>query len=138
MKLKSVLVKGQIEKPLQYRLCHADPSMRRGVWEMAISSVSFKFTSRVSKSMTLSSNFVQDQKINSKGALHTSPSVLAVLSVFGNKNSSKTIGFKDRDFFEITVSDTLELNFAELTDDETVKEVKGAKAFVLLLFRQKA
>jgi hypothetical protein len=136
MKLKSVLVSGNIEKPLRYKLCQANPMIRRGVWEMAIASVSFKLTARLSKSMTLTSNYVQDQSVNDKGALETASSVLAVLSVSGNKNTSKTIGFKARDFFEITVhQDILELNFEDLF---TKENVKGAKAFVLLLLRQKA
>lgn len=140
MKLKSILVQGPINKPLSYKLGQADPSVLKGVWEMAIASVSYKLTKEISKTFIISSNFVQDRAVveegSNKGTLQEISSVLAVATISGKPNYIGTIGIKGRDFFEInSVSSILELR---ILDAETLKEVEGATARVLVVLRQKA
>ncbi len=71
MRLKSILVRGPVDKTIKYKLCHSDPSVKRGLWEIAISSVSFYFTASTDKLLKLSSNCVLGQEANEEGEIRT-------------------------------------------------------------------
>ncbi len=136
MKLKSILVKGPVDKTLTYKLCHCDPSVKRGLWEIAISSVSFYFTSDTNKLVRLSSNYVLGQEANEKGEIVTVSSTLSVVLCSGKKGTRTSLQLPSQNFFEINaLHDVLELDF---TNAYSGKSIKGANAYVFLLLRQKA
>ncbi len=134
MKLKSVIVKGPINKTLSYKLCQADPSIKVGVWEVAVASVCFFFTAETSHIVTLTTNYVQSQEVSDKGENVIAPTVLTVVDCFGTKNTKKIIGQQNLFFFEISnVYDKLELEFKDVQTGQTIS---GADAVVYLLYRQ--
>ncbi len=128
MKLKSVLLHGPVSKKLSYKLCLSDPSIRRGIWEIAIASVSFYFSSDVNRIVSLKSNIVQDQEFSDKrGQLEAISVVLSVMTCSGKKGSSKTIYMTNQNFFEINaLHDSLDLSFQNI---KTGNKIKGAVAF---------
>ncbi len=136
MKLKSILVKGPVDKKLTYKLCQSDPAVKRGVWEIAVSSVSFYFTSDMDRVVTVSSNCVETQETNDKGHNEVISSVLSVVLCSGKKKTRETILLPSQNFFELnSLHDNLEIYIRSVFSGQFVK---GANAYVLLLLRKKA
>ncbi len=135
MRTKSVLVSGPADKDLKYKLGQADPAIKRGVWEVAVHSVTFHFTSKVSSVVTLSTNYAQDHSIDESGQRLLEPTTLA-MNLCNGKPASKLLSRSYvLTYFEVnSVSDTLEVYIRDLV---TKEPLKGVNAYVLLMFRKK-
>ncbi len=135
MRTKSVLVSGPADKGIKYKLGQADPAIKRGVWEVAVHSLTFYFTAKVSSVVTVSTNYSQDHIVNESGERCLEPTILTMNLCSGKPGSKLLTRSYIPIFFEVnSVSDTLEVFIKDVATKEPVKDVT---AYVLLMFRKK-
>ncbi len=140
MALKSILLKGNVGKTLTYPV----PSVlniREGEWQIGLSNVSFIYDSaeqhpsRIPRViLKITSNYVLTQDINERGEVITVPACLSVVRHGGNHGSSTTIGFKNRDYYNVNNAEK-ELIISFKTVD-TDKFTTGSNVFLLVVFKR--
>ena len=142
--LKTILVQGNLTKKnlsLHYPLGDCD-AISSGRWQMAISSISFLFGKDLEwdSIFGVSSNYI-DTVISTPFGTEKKEMNLAMVRVKGKPGEKKMLGFKTRDFFEITrPSRNFTLNWTEICDPDIVEPLvpgeKYAYVSVLMLFRR--
>ncbi len=135
MKLKSVLLKGEIENCLKISISSIEPDILSGKWQLAISSIGISFNSEIKSTLlTVSTNFIIGRSLNNSGQLILSPSVLHLFSCAGNQGEKKTFCPKSKDFFEVTnASSVLEFYLKNVENDSYIS---GAQCYILIVMRR--
>ena len=138
--IKSVLLRGTVDQTLKYPLGLILDIME-GEWEMALSTVSFKYYSRSKhqediprKVLQLTSNYILTQDVNERNEVISTEAVLSTVFYGAKHGSEMTIGFKNQNYYRVNHPHQ-ELQISLTTIDEK-KFLTGASVFLLVLLRR--
>lgn len=109
VQLKSILVEGSLNRPLKYRLCSVEPTVRFNVWEICVASISFKTKRQSNHVINVSCNYVKSQTLKGN-SIEVAPTVLCQVHLKGKSGEIGTIYPSNRDWYEVnSVNEYLEI-----------------------------
>ncbi len=133
-KIYAIALRGDIGE----RICFdigAVIGISEGVWNIALSSVSFSHTeTHGTDILSVRCNQVTQKSLNEKGELARENTILNMIAVARTAGVKNIIGFKQRDYFEINNAQH-EL-FFELRDELEGKQLRGSLVIVHALLRR--
>ncbi len=135
MKVKSVLLQGNIDKSLKIPISTIEPDILSGKWQIAISSIAVTFNSDIDSTfLSVSSNFIIGKSVNAEEQLILSPTTLYMFHCGGKKGDKKMFSPASKEYFEVTnASSSIEFYFKNIENNNSVT---GAKCFLLVYIRR--
>lgn len=91
MPKRTIFLQGNVHEKIKCRILEA---VKQGVWQMAISSITFSFSATVDTVLILESNFIQANEILPSGEQYRGPMKLSVVQCLGSNGTNRTIGLK--------------------------------------------
>lgn len=107
----------------------------QGVWQIAISNISYTLHESINKFALIKSNFVIDTKFNANNEIEPFEPQLAFCLLKGNINDKKTINFEKTWFVINAISDTLQIKM-ELINQNDIIMAKKLDIFVTVLLQR--
>ncbi len=140
MRTRTVKLEGRIssvhgEHTFEYPLGSIE-AITSGRWELAIANITFIFGrgDAWNTIYEVSTNYIDTVTVDKNNVLQREPMTLTFFRAKGQPEDKVMLGFRWRDFFEITSpSKVFKLMFNEIREPETVQPIGNGSAFVSVL-----
>ena len=137
MTLYSLLLRGPIDKPLQYQVDRIH-DVNHGEWELAIASASLIYEKNIPRTLAaISCNYILGQNISVTNELIPDRQILGITTIGKNAGEKHTISFK-RDFFIINCAHpVLSVWIESIEEVEGRTPLSGATIYLYLYLRRR-